>query len=154
MSDATKVVTDTCMATKDRVTLASEHVLVSRPVQTYFDVLQFILNKAENTVDLVLPKPDTSAGEEVTGEDEEENERIRLSRSAAESLNRPPVAPADRGWELFGQFVSLVGTTKDRVQERTHQRIDGTLSLVQNTITRTRDTINVCIQLLLSLLGS
>lgn len=58
MSDVTGAVTHKLLETKLRVTKASEGVLISRPVQTYFDILQFILGTASKTLDKVLPPSD------------------------------------------------------------------------------------------------
>jgi hypothetical protein len=58
MSDMTGAVTHKFHETKQRVTKASEGVLVSRPVQSYFDLLEFVLRTAGNTLDKVLPPGD------------------------------------------------------------------------------------------------
>lgn len=58
MSDMTGAVTHKLLETKDRVTKASEGVLISRPVQTYFDLLDFFVSTASKTLDKVLPPSD------------------------------------------------------------------------------------------------
>jgi hypothetical protein len=102
----TGAVTAKLTATKERVTNMSEGVLVSGPVQTYFNMVEYILQKVSNTLDKVLPPGESEEGERPGGGG---NER-----------------PADRGWILLGRFFGLLGTAKTRVVRRVRNRIETT----------------------------
>lgn len=108
ITDVKNVVWDTLEATKNRVTDSSEMVLVSKPVQTYFDFLEFILVNASKTLDKVLPP---TIGDEIT-----ENG----------SVGTGPDKQAYRGWWLMGQFFDLLGIAKTRVVNKFRTRIDST----------------------------
>ena len=58
VSDAKGVVEDRFNKTKEQVHHVSEVVLVRRPVQTYFDLLEFMLGTVSSTLDKVMPPAD------------------------------------------------------------------------------------------------
>jgi len=97
---------------KGRVTRVSDVFLGSKPAQTYFDVLEFVLTTANKTLDKVLPD---QTGKGHTTDD-----------------YPPPEKKADRGWYLLGKFVELAGTTKDRIFGKFWKRVDDSSATLQN----------------------
>jgi len=124
VSDVKTTVGEVLHAAKFRVTNAAEGVLISKPVQTYFDLLEFMLSKAQKTVDLVLP---------------EEGGKEGASNGAVEG---PAPERVDRGWWLLGQFVGILGTTKNRVMKRVWTRIDNTSHAADAVFNEAKKAVN------------
>lgn len=97
---------------KERVTRVTDVFLGSKPMQTYFDVMEFVLTTASKTLDKVLP--------DSTGEGHKDDNYP------------PPEKRADRGWYLFGKFVELAGTAKDRIFGKFRKRVDDSTATLQN----------------------
>jgi len=123
MSDMTGAVTHKLMETKDRVTKASEGVLISRPVQTYFDLLDFFVSTASKTLDKVLPPSDDEPDVRKSGEDVEEKR-------------------AERGWNLLSKFFGLLGTAKNRVVRRVRARLETTSNAADAVFKEAKRAVN------------
>jgi len=124
VSDVKGAVTVKVNEAKDVVSKASERVLVSRPVQTYFDFLTFILHTAENTLDRVLPP----SGEEARNKDNQQSQSEENK--------------ADRGWSLLSEFFGLLHTVKNRVTERVRTRIETTASAADAVFNEAKKAAN------------
>jgi len=122
VSEVKTTVEEALTAVKVRVTGAAEGVLISKPVQTYFDLLEFMLTKVQRTMDIVLP--------------EESKE------GANGAVETAPPERVDRGWWLLGQFVGILGTTKNRVMKRVWTRIDNTSHAADAVFNEAKKAVN------------
>jgi len=125
VSDVKGAVTVKVNEAKDVVSKASERVLVSRPVQTYFDILSFILHTAEVTLDRVLPPSEEEA------------------RNKANDPQQPGENnKAERGWSLLSEFFGLLTTVKTRVTQRVRTRIETTASAADAVFNEAKKAAN------------
>jgi len=119
LSDVKATAGDIIHAAKFRVTSAAEGVLISKPVQTYFDLLEFMLSKVQSTMDIVLPEEGSNGDVEAA-----------------------PPERVDRGWWLLGQFITILGTTKTRVMKRVWTRIDNTSHAADAVFNEAKKAVN------------
>jgi hypothetical protein len=125
VSEAKEVVEQGLQKTKARVTAVSDVVLVSRPVQTYFDILEFMLGTASSTLDKVMPP----------AEDEDDERKKAM------------VPSAERGWFLLSQFFGLLYKAKTRVVKRVRSRIDSTSNATEKVFEEAKKAVNNAIPL-------
>jgi len=129
VSDVKGAVSGKYVATKDRVSKVSEVVLASRPVQTYFNLLEFVLATANNALDKVLP-PDDSEEVKVNGVVPEPGHDNTTEKKA------------ERGWLLLAKFFGLMGTAKTRALKKIRSRIEDTSNAANAVFKEAKKTAN------------
>jgi hypothetical protein len=126
MTDTVKV---TVVAVRDRVTKSSETVLVSKPVQTYFDMLEYFLRTAESTLDKILPP--------TKGDDETCPNGSTLSPDGYPAEDQK----AERGWWIMGQFFCLLLITKDRLIFKVRSRVNKTSDAAETMLKQAKNVV-------------